>query len=190
MTIKYSALEIAKKISAIDPAFRVPTAEQIPIIESPLAPAVVIAGAGSGKTETMSQRVLFLVANSIITPNQLLGLTFTRKAAGELAKRVKYRLRQLKKAGLLPDHLDESELTVSTYHSYAGKVLADHAIRIGIDADADPIGEAAAWQIAFEEVTRFSGNDLPINGSTASVVQEVMDLAKAAACDFANCCRL
>ncbi|MEY3250878.1 MAG: hypothetical protein RLZZ27_986, partial [Actinomycetota bacterium] len=48
---------------------------------------------------------------------------------------------------------------------------------IGIDADADPIGEAAAWQIAFEEVTRFSGNDLPINGSTASVVQEVMDLS-------------
>ena len=177
MSIKYSALEIAKKITAVDPSFRVPTQEQIPIIESPLAPAVVIAGAGSGKTETMSQRVLFLVANSIITPNQLLGLTFTRKAAGELSKRIKYRLRQLKKAGLLPDHLDESELTVSTYHAYAGKVLADHAIRIGIDADADPIGEAAAWQIAFEEVTRFSGNDLPINGSTASVVQEVMDLS-------------
>ena len=177
MSIKYSALDIAKKITAVDPSFRVPTQEQIPIIESPLAPAVVIAGAGSGKTETMSQRVLYLVANSIITPNQLLGLTFTRKAAGELSKRIKYRLRQLKKAGLLPDHLDESELTVSTYHSYAGKVLADHAIRIGIDADADPIGEAAAWQIAFEEVTRFSGNDLPINGSTASVVQEVMDLS-------------
>jgi DNA helicase II / ATP-dependent DNA helicase PcrA len=50
---------------------------------------------------------------------------------------------------LLPDHLDESELTVSTYHSYAGRVLADHSIRIGIDADSDPIGEAAAWQIAF-----------------------------------------
>lgn len=77
----------------------------------------------------------------------------------------------------MPDHLDESELTISTYHSYAGKVLADHAIRIGIDADADPIGEAAAWQIAFEEVSRFSGSELPINGSTASVVQEVMDLS-------------
>ena len=177
MTIKYSAIDIAKKIAAIDPTFKVPTDEQIPIIESPLAPAVVIAGAGSGKTETMSQRVLFLVANSIITPNQLLGLTFTRKAAGELAKRIKHRLRQLKKAGLLPDHLDESELTVATYHSYAGKVLADHAIRIGIDADSDPIGEAAAWQIAFEEVSRYSGGDLPINGSTASVVQEVMDLS-------------
>ena len=177
MSIKYSAIDIAKKIKTVDPSFRVPTQEQIPIIQSPLAPAVVIAGAGSGKTETMSQRVLYLVANSIITPDQLLGLTFTRKAAGELSKRIKYRLRQLKKAGLLPDHLDESELTVSTYHSYAGKVLADHAIRIGLDADADPIGEAAAWQIAFEEVSKFSGNELPINGSTASVVQEVMNLS-------------
>jgi len=177
MKVKYSALDIAKKISAVDPSFKVPTAEQIPIIESPLAPAVVIAGAGSGKTETMSQRVLFLVANELITPNQLLGLTFTRKAAGELAKRIKYRLRQLKKANLLPDHVDESELTVSTYHSYAGKVLAEHAIRIGVDAESDPIGEAAAWQIAHEEVTKFVGSDLPINGSTASVVQEVMDLS-------------
>ncbi|MFM8673253.1 MAG: ATP-dependent helicase [Candidatus Nanopelagicus sp.] len=177
MKVKYSALDIAKKISAVDPSFKVPTAEQIPIIESPLAPAVVIAGAGSGKTETMSQRVLFLVANELITPNQLLGLTFTRKAAGELAKRIKYRLRQLKKANLLPDQVDESELTVSTYHSYAGKVLAEHAIRIGVDAESDPIGEAAAWQIAHEEVTKFVGSDLPINGSTASVVQEVMDLS-------------
>ncbi|MFM8869648.1 MAG: ATP-dependent helicase [Candidatus Nanopelagicus sp.] len=177
MKVKYSALDIAQKISAVDPSFKVPTAEQIPIIESPLAPAVVIAGAGSGKTETMSQRVLFLVANELITPNQLLGLTFTRKAAGELAKRIKYRLRQLKKANLLPDQVDESELTVSTYHSYAGKVLAEHAIRIGVDAQSDPIGEAAAWQIAHEEVTKFVGSDLPINGSTASVVQEVMDLS-------------
>ena len=177
MSIKYSALDIAKRISAVDPTFRVPTDEQIPIIQAPLAPSVVIAGAGSGKTETMSQRVLYLVANSIITPDQLLGLTFTRKAAGDLAKRIKYRLKQLKSANLLPNHLDESELTVSTYHSYAGRVLADHAIRIGIDADADPIGEAAAWQIAFEEVSRFAGNDLPINGSPNSVVKEVMDLS-------------
>ena len=177
MSIKYSALDIAKRISAVDPTFRVPTDEQIPIIQAPLAPSVVIAGAGSGKTETMSQRVLYLVANSIITPDQLLGLTFTRKAAGDLAKRIKYRLKQLKSANLLPNHLDGSELTVSTYHSYAGRVLADHAIRIGIDADADPIGEAAAWQIAFEEVSRFAGNDLPINGSPNTVVKEVMDLS-------------
>ncbi len=172
-----SSLEIAKRIKAVDPTFREPTKEQIPIIEAPLAPAVVIAGAGSGKTETMSQRVLYLVANSIITPDQLLGLTFTRKSAGELAKRIRKRLRQLKAAGLLPTQVDESDLTVSTYHSYAGRVLADHAIRIGIDAASDPIGEAAAWQIAYEEVQRFAGGDLQINGSPKSVVEEVMELS-------------
>lgn len=181
MEIKYGALDIAKRIQAIDPSFRLPSDEQIKIIQSSLTPSVVIAGAGSGKTETMSQRVLFLVANSIITPNQLLGLTFTRKAAGDLAKRIKYRLRQLKSADLLPNHLDESELTISTYHSYAGRVLADHAIRIGIDAGSDPIGEAAAWQIAFEEVSRFAGNDLQINGSVNTVVDEVMALSTAIA---------
>ena len=177
MIIKYSAIDIAKKIQSVDPQFKMPTDEQIPIIQSPLAPAVVVAGAGSGKTETMSQRVLYLVANSIITPDQLLGLTFTRKAAGELSKRIKTRLRQLKSAKLLPDHLDESGLTVSTYHSYAGRVLAEHAIRIGIDAEVDPIGEAAAWQLASQEVARFAGNDLAINGSPNSVIKEVMDLS-------------
>ena len=85
MSVKYSALEIAKRISAVDPTFRVPTEEQIPVIQAPLAPSVVIAGAGSGKTETMSQRVLYLVANSIITPEQFLGLTFTRNVEGDLA---------------------------------------------------------------------------------------------------------
>ncbi|NDD78860.1 MAG: ATP-dependent helicase, partial [Actinobacteria bacterium] len=177
MSINFSATEIANRIKAVDPTFKVPTKEQIAIIEAPLAPAVVIAGAGSGKTETMSQRVLYLVANSVITPNQLLGLTFTRKSAGELSKRIKDRLKQLKSAKLLPENLDESELTVSTYHSYAGRVLSDHAIRIGIDADTDPIGEAAAWQIAFEEVSRFADGDLPINGSPKSVVAQVMDLS-------------
>ena len=101
MSIKYSALDIAKKITAVDPSFRVPTQEQIPIIESPLAPAVVIAGAGSGKTETMSNRVLYLVANKIVEPEEILGLTFTRKAAGELSLRVRRRLTQLEEAGLL-----------------------------------------------------------------------------------------
>jgi DNA helicase II / ATP-dependent DNA helicase PcrA len=172
-----SAIEIAKRIQAVDPSFIAPSDEQIPIIEAALAPAVVIAGAGSGKTETMSQRVLYLVANQLIKPDQLLGLTFTRKSAGDLAKRIRKRLRQLKAAGLLPDLLDESDLTVSTYHSYAGRVLADHAIRIGVDAAADPIGEAAAWQVAFEEVSRFAGGDLQINGSPKSVVEEVMDLS-------------
>ena len=167
-SVRYSALEIGDALRTIDPKFKGPSPEQIPIIESlHLGPTVVIAGAGSGKTETMSARVLWLVANGIVRPDEILGLTFTRKAAGELAARIRKRLRQLRKIGLLPiDVHTKSDLdiavNVSTYHSYAGRVLAEHAIRIGVDASSDPIGEAAARQIANNIVNNFSSEDTNI----------------------------
>ncbi|WP_203582454.1 ATP-dependent DNA helicase [Microbacterium hibisci] len=72
-----------------------PTEEQTAVIEAPLAPALVVAGAGSGKTETMAARVVWLVANGIVRRDEVLGLTFTRKAAGELAERIQKRLARL-----------------------------------------------------------------------------------------------
>ena len=188
ITIKYSATDIGNALRTIDPKFKGPSPEQIPIIESlHFGPTVVIAGAGSGKTETMSARVLWLVANGIIRPDEILGLTFTRKAAGELSSRIRRRLRQLRKIGLLPiDSINKSEIdiavTVSTYHSYAGRVLSEHAIRMGIDATADPIGEAAAWQIANNIVNNFSSeetNSNDISHSAKSIVDKVMNLSAA-----------
>ncbi|WDG16918.1 ATP-dependent DNA helicase [Microbacterium sp. Clip185] len=72
-----------------------PTDEQAAVIESDLEPALVVAGAGSGKTETMAGRVVWLVANGLVRRDQILGLTFTRKAAGELAERIQRRLARL-----------------------------------------------------------------------------------------------
>ncbi|MDA4894983.1 UvrD-helicase domain-containing protein, partial [Streptomyces sp. MS2A] len=65
-----------------------PTPAQQRVIEAPPAPALVVAGAGSGKTETMSARVVWLVANGHVRRDEVLGLTFTRKAAGELGERI------------------------------------------------------------------------------------------------------
>ena len=97
----YSPDRIAEMIMTIDPDFYLPSDEQRPIISidtNPLEPAVVIAGAGSGKTETMAARVVYLVANQCARPDQILGLTFTRKAAGELNTRIRKRLRQFQQA--------------------------------------------------------------------------------------------
>src|SRR5262249_60701546 len=77
-----------------------PTAEQAAVIGAPLAPLAVIAGAGSGKSETMAARLVWLVANQLVRPERVLGLTFTRKAAAELASRVRTRLAGLRRAGL------------------------------------------------------------------------------------------
>ncbi|MBO9626300.1 MAG: ATP-dependent helicase [Microbacterium sp.] len=82
-----------------------PTPAQQRVIEAPPTPALVVAGAGSGKTETMSGRVVWLVANGHVRREEILGLTFTRKAAGELAERIGARLAvvdEYGRRGLLP----------------------------------------------------------------------------------------
>ena len=58
-------------------------------ISAPLEPAVVIAGAGSGKTSVMAARVVYLVATGQVAPDEVLGLTFTTKATAELASKVR-----------------------------------------------------------------------------------------------------
>jgi len=86
-----------------------PTVEQARVIAAPLEPALVVAGAGSGKTETMAGRVVWLVAGGLVARDQVLGLTFTRKAAGELAERIHRRLQRLgefERRGLIP-HLTQ-----------------------------------------------------------------------------------
>ena len=77
-----------------------PTAEQAAVIAAPPGPLVVIAGAGAGKTETMAARVVWLVANGYARPDEVLGLTFTRKAAGQLLRRVRTRLARLAGTGI------------------------------------------------------------------------------------------
>src|SRR4051812_38406957 len=83
-----------------------PSPEQARVVAAPPdRPLVVVAGAGSGKTETMAARVSWLVANRLVEPEAILGLTFTRKAASELNERVRLRL------GALGRHPDtEAEL--------------------------------------------------------------------------------
>ncbi|MCU1424134.1 MAG: ATP-dependent helicase [Microbacteriaceae bacterium] len=139
-----SALDIARAIEG-DP----PTAQQQAVIEAPLAPALVIAGAGSGKTETMANRVLFLLANGMVKPSEVLGLTFTRKAAGELAGRIRERIAQLAAAGLIGDDYDVFDApTVATYNSFANSIYRDNAALIGRESDAAVLSEASSWQLA------------------------------------------
>ena len=179
-----TALQIAEALIAPDGSIKRPTEEQRQIIESRhFGPSVIVAGAGSGKTETMTQRVLWLVVNGVVTPQEILGLTFTRKAAGELSRRVRERLSQLrrarpdwfKQAGDLP--LDIS-VDVATYHSYAGRTLSEHGIRMGIDTDGEPLGEAAAWQLTDIIVNSFDEVEYSISRHKPDfIVDAVMSLS-------------
>ena len=141
-----------------------PTEEQSRVIAHRLSPLLVVAGAGSGKTATMAQRVVYLVATGQVRPDQVLGLTFTRKATAELDQRVASRLASLGAAGLLPvtvpetdgtgvetidavDTTDVGEPMIATYNSFAGTLVRDHGLRIGVDPDSALITQARSWQI-------------------------------------------
>ena len=132
-----------------------PTPEQLSVIEAPAEGAArVIAGAGSGKTETMALRVLWLVANNHVEPDAVLGLTFTRKAAGELSGRIQSRLRALHERGLAPGTDEFHTPGVSTYNSFAAGLYRDHAVLLGRDPDARVLSEASAWSLATSVVQR------------------------------------
>nr|WP_246221563.1 ATP-dependent DNA helicase [Phytoactinopolyspora mesophila] len=155
-----------------------PTPEQTAAIAAPLEPGVIIAGAGSGKTETMAARVVWLVANGLVRPEQVLGLTFTRKAARELAARVRRRLQQLAARGIIDaaDGLLDGEPTVATYDAYAGRIVAEHALRLGREPGARLITEAEAWQYSQRVVSTYDGPMDAVEYAPSTVVAKVLAL--------------
>ncbi|MFD0683102.1 ATP-dependent helicase [Actinomadura fibrosa] len=161
-----------------------PTEEQARVIEAPLAPMAVIAGAGSGKSETMAARVVWLVANGFVRPERVLGLTFTRKAAAELGVRVRKRLDTLREV-LPADELErlggealfDGEPMVSTYHSYAARLFGDHALREALEPTMRLISPAVAWQICSRVVDAYNGPMDRVEWAPDTVTKAVMELA-------------
>ena len=173
-----------------------PVAEQADVIGmSAEGIHLVLAGAGSGKTETMSLRALWLVATHGIRPEEVLGLTFTRKAARELAERFRRRIALLRHRraefaalGVNIDHLVDDDHgfatpTVSTYNAFASEIFAEHAARIGWDSDSPVITEATAYAIARGVVTsctdtRLGEYDLSLDAVIDAVIRLASELGE------------
>lgn len=136
-----------------------PTDQQEKVITAPLKPTLVVAGAGSGKTATMSARVTYLVASGQVDPSQVLGLTFTRKATHELRERIENRLGQLYRyPGWTPSSSNDTqeltavagEATVATYNSFAGSLVREWGLEVGLETDTAVLTPASSWQIMYE----------------------------------------
>ncbi|MGA8329740.1 MAG: ATP-dependent helicase, partial [Mycobacterium sp.] len=180
---RYSPGELASALGLFEP-----TEEQAAVIAAPPGPLVVIAGAGAGKTETMAARVVWLVANGYADPGQVLGLTFTRKAAGQLLRRVRSRLARLAGTELAIGNPSVGELAstpvVSTYHAFAGQLLREYGLlSAGAGEHAQPIepdtrllSETELWQLAFEVVNGYPGA-LHTDKNPAAVTATVLRLA-------------
>jgi DNA helicase II / ATP-dependent DNA helicase PcrA len=132
------------------------SAQQLDAITAPLEPGVIIAGAGSGKTTVMAARVVWLVGTGAVRPEEVLGLTFTRKAAAELSMRVR---NALLRAGVIADRgVDESgEQLIMTYDAFASRLVAEHGLRLGFEADPTLISGATRYRLAARVVKAAAG---------------------------------
>ena len=186
--IRYAPAQLARLLGVAEP-----TAEQAAVISATPGPMAVIAGAGSGKSETMAARLVWLVANGLATPERVLGLTFTRKAAAELAQRVRVRLDGLRGAGFAGGGAGSAgggaadgaqagddllgDPVVSTYHAYAGRLVADNALREALEPSLRLITPAVAWQLAARVVASYDGPMDAVSWAPASVTAAVLDLS-------------
>ncbi|MEU1124449.1 UvrD-helicase domain-containing protein [Streptomyces sp. NPDC005899] len=154
------------------------TPEQTACITAPPAPQVVVAGAGSGKTTVMAARVVWLVGTGQVAPEQVLGLTFTNKAAGELAERVR---KALVRAGVTdPDVIDPDnppgEPSISTYHAFAGRLLTDHGLRIGLEPTTRLLADATRYQLAARVLREAPGPYPALTRSFPTLVSDLLAL--------------
>ena len=128
-------------LAAMGKGRRPPTVQQWRAISHDLTPCAVVAGAGSGKTAVMAARVVYLTLTKAARPSEILCLTFTNKAAEELATRVR--------EATAPLGLPEGEeATVLTYHAFAARLLDDYGLRMGVEAGPMLLTAAHKWQLA------------------------------------------
>ncbi|HVF11555.1 MAG TPA: ATP-dependent helicase, partial [Actinomycetota bacterium] len=151
-----------------------PSDEQWAAIEHPPIPLAIIAGAGAGKTAIMAARIVWMVEQEICRPSQILGLTFTNKAALELEERIV-------SAFAAMDPEPHEHPTVSTYNSFADRLVREHGVRIGIDPEVGLLSQAQSWQLLlgqFDDLPPFEAIE---SRSMASIVRNALSLADACA---------
>ena len=153
------------------------TDEQWAAVRSEFAPAVIVAGAGSGKTTSMAARVAWLVGSGYVRPDQVLGLTFTTKATAQLLSSMRSSVSALVDAGIVDGETAEGdpigEPQVLTYHAFSARILAEHGIRLGREPSPTMLTDGARQQLAYRVVCRSS---LPLAGIGRSPLLVTKDL--------------
>jgi len=107
-------------------------------------PLLIVAGAGTGKTTVITQRIVYLIEKGEAKPEEILAVTFTEKAAAEMEERVDI---------LLP--YGYVDLWISTFHSFCERILRDYALDIGLPADFKILDNAAGWLLVYRNLDKF-----------------------------------
>src|SRR3989344_3119902 len=127
-------------------------------------PLLIVAGAGTGKTTVITQRIAHLIENGLARPEEILAVTFTDKAAEEMEERVDK---------LLPyGYID---LWVSTSHAFCERILRDHALDIGLPADFKILDNTAGWLLVYKNFNKFNLNYYRPLGNPTKFIQAMLN---------------
>jgi len=107
-------------------------------------PLLIVAGAGTGKTTVITQRIAWLIREKGLMPDQILALTFTDKAAGEMEERVDK---------ILP--LGYTDLWISTFHSFCERILKEHGLEIGLSTEFKLLNQTQDWLLIRQNLDKF-----------------------------------
>ncbi len=108
-------------------------------------PLLIIAGAGTGKTRVITERIKYLIESGKANPSEILALTFTEKAAREMSDRVD--------AGLPIGH---EEIWISTFHSFCERLLRQDGLEIGLDTNYRILTEPETWLFIRQNLFKFT----------------------------------
>ena len=118
--------------------------EQLQAVTHKDGPLLIVAGAGTGKTTVITQKIAYIIEQRWANSDEILALTFTEKAAGEMEERVDK---------LLP--MGYLDLWISTFHSFGERILKDHGLEIGLPNDFKLFNEFEQWALVKKNLDKF-----------------------------------
>ena len=121
--------------------------EQLEAIKYGKGPLLIIAGAGTGKTTVITERIKWLISQELAKPAEILALTFTNKVAREMEERVDIAM-----------PYGYTDMWISTFHSFCDRILRDEAIQIGLDSGYRLLTQAETTQFLIDHLFQFKLN--------------------------------
>jgi len=137
--------------------------EQKEAVEHGAGPMLIVAGAGTGKTKVITQRIINLIEKGSAQPEEILAVTFTEKAASEMEERVD----KLLDYGYV-------DLWISTFHSFCERVLRDNALDIGLPPDFKIVDQTSSWLLAKQNLDKFELDYYKSLGNPAKFIQALI----------------
>jgi len=132
--LKYSHMTYADKLNP----------EQKKAVQHQEGPLLIVAGAGTGKTTVITERINWLITKQKVRPEEVLALTFTEKASAEMEERVDKAL-----------PMGYVDLWISTFHAFAERILKEHGLEIGLTTDFKLLNQTEAWLLVRNNLDKF-----------------------------------